>query len=85
MKTDKKPGIQHVKWQSIGSGKPSEEWSAERHLNGGKQEIGNSEVTPWALWPVLKTVIKRDGPKAFSCCIFQSLGGLKSHNITKTQ
>jgi hypothetical protein len=33
-----KPGIQRVIRQLTGSQRPSDEWSGERHLNGGKQE-----------------------------------------------
>jgi hypothetical protein len=29
-----------------------------------EKEIGNCEVTPQAIWPVIKSHIKRDGPKA---------------------
>jgi hypothetical protein len=33
-------------------------------LNGGKQNIGKSEATPKAIWPIAKSLLKRDGPRS---------------------
>jgi hypothetical protein len=30
----------------------------------GRKKVGNFEITPQALWPILKLLMKRDGPKA---------------------
>jgi hypothetical protein len=33
-------------------------------LEWWETEVGNCEVTPQALWPIVKSLMKRDGPKA---------------------
>jgi hypothetical protein len=33
-------------------------------LNDGGKKIGNTEVTPQAIWPIAKSLLKRDGPRA---------------------
>jgi hypothetical protein len=34
-----------------------------RHFNSGKQ-LANTEVTPQEVWPIAKSLINRDGPRA---------------------
>jgi hypothetical protein len=43
--------------------------------------IGNCEVTPHAIWPVAKSLMKRDGPKAPTA--IHCLLGLKYHPLEK--
>jgi hypothetical protein len=46
-----------------------------------KTKIGNSKVTPQAIWPIAKSLIKRDGPRA-PAAIHGPLG-FKFHPPTK--
>jgi hypothetical protein len=44
-------------------------------------KIGNSEVTPQAIWPIAKSRLKRDGPRASTAILGPS--GLKFHPSEK--
>jgi hypothetical protein len=48
-------------------------------LNGTK--IGNAEVTPQAIWPIAKSLLKRDGPRA--PIAIHGASGLKFHPTRK--
>jgi hypothetical protein len=50
-------------------------------LERWKTRIGNCEVTPQAVWPVAKSLMKRDGPKAPTG--IHGLLGLKYHLLEK--
>jgi hypothetical protein len=43
--------------------------------------IGNCEVTPYAVWSIVKSLMKRDGPKAPTA--IHGLLGLKYHPLQK--
>ena len=50
-------------------------------LERWETRIGNCEVTPEAIWPIAKTLLKRDGPKAPPA--IHGHTGLKFHPIDK--
>jgi hypothetical protein len=51
-------------------------------LERWETRIWNCEVTPHAIWPVTKSLMKRDGPKAPTA--IHGLLGLKYHPLEKT-
>jgi hypothetical protein len=48
-------------------------------LEGWKTKVGNCEVTPQALWPIAKSLMKRDGPKT-TTAIYGPLGRTYQRN-----
>jgi hypothetical protein len=52
-------------------------------LERSETRIGNCEVTPHAIWPVAKSLMKRDGPKATTA--IHGLLGLKYHPLEKAK
>jgi hypothetical protein len=50
-------------------------------LERWKKRIWNCEVTPQALWPVAKSFMERDGPRAPTA--IHGLSGLKYHPLEK--
>jgi hypothetical protein len=38
--------------------------NCRKALERWETKVGNCEVTPQVLWPVMKSLMKRDGPKA---------------------
>jgi hypothetical protein len=36
----------------------------KKELEQWETKIGNVEVTPQAIWPIMKSLVKRDGPRA---------------------
>jgi hypothetical protein len=50
-------------------------------LERWETRIGNCEVTPHAIWPIAKSLMKRDGPKAPTA--IHGLLGLKYHPLEK--
>jgi hypothetical protein len=50
-------------------------------LERWETRLGNCEVTPQALWPVAKSLMKRDGPKAPTA--IHGLSVLKYHPLEK--
>jgi hypothetical protein len=50
-------------------------------LERWETRIGNSEVTPQAIWPIAKSLMKRGGPKAPTA--IHGLLGLKYHQLEK--
>jgi hypothetical protein len=54
--------------------------TGKRHLNGGKNVI-NTEFTPQPMWPIAKSLRKRDVPRASTA--FYGVSGLKYHSPEK--
>jgi hypothetical protein len=53
----------------------------KRALERWETKIGNTEVTPQGIWPIAKSLLKRDGPRAPTA--FHGLSGLKFHPSKK--
>jgi hypothetical protein len=52
-------------------------------LERWETKIGNTEVTPQAIWPIAKSLLKRDGPRAPAA--IHSPSGLKFHPSEKAK
>jgi hypothetical protein len=50
-------------------------------LERWETKIGNTEVTPQAIWPIAKSLLKRNGPRAQTA--IHGASGLKFHTSDK--
>jgi hypothetical protein len=53
----------------------------KKALERWETKINNSEVTPQAIWPIAKSLSKRDGPRASTA--IHGASGLKFHSLDK--
>jgi hypothetical protein len=54
----------------------------KKALERWETKISNSEVTPQAIWPIVKSLLKRDGPRTPTA--IHGVSGLKFHRFEKT-
>jgi hypothetical protein len=66
-----------VKWVSRAIRRMTQRKALERW----ETKLGNCEVTPQATWPIAKSLLRRDGPKASSA--IHGPSGLKFYPIDK--
>jgi hypothetical protein len=55
--------------------------TSKKALERWETKIGNTEVTPQAIWPITKSLLKRDGPRAPTA--IHGTTGLKYHPVEK--
>jgi hypothetical protein len=67
-----------IKWVS----KAIRRRTRKKALEQWETKTGNAEVTPQAIWPIVKSLLKRDGPWAPTSAIHGS-SGLKFHPSEK--
>jgi hypothetical protein len=79
---EEKPGIHHVKSAVDSVKKTIIKIIRRKAIEESQKNIGNCEVTPQSIWPVVKSLIKRDRPKA-PTAIHGPLG-LKYQPLEKT-
>jgi hypothetical protein len=53
----------------------------KKALEQWETKISNTEVTPQAIWPIAKSLLKRDGPRAKTA--IPDTSGLKFHSSAK--
>jgi hypothetical protein len=53
----------------------------KKTLEQWQTKVSNAEVTPQAIWPIAKSILKRDGPRAPTA--IHSASGLKYHPFEK--
>jgi hypothetical protein len=58
------PGSSFLKQHLIWGAKTIRRMTRRKRLERCETELGNCEVTPQALWPVVKSLMKRGEPKA---------------------
>jgi hypothetical protein len=56
--------------------------TGKKALERWETKVGNTEVTPQAIWPIAKSLIKRVGPRAPTA--IHGASGLKFHPSKKT-
>jgi hypothetical protein len=59
----------------------NQENDPKKALEQCETKISNTEVTPQAIWPIAKSLLKRDGPKTQTA--IHGTSGLKFHPIDK--